>query len=388
MNIGEKGFFLWKIEPNDNIYLKADGNDFDKTLTFSGEGSGKWNYLKEQIKTFEVDKDWDYELENLKKISKKGYYELTEYLYNEQIKLLNKHQKNLSSDFYSLQRADIYGKYSSIELAFLNFHQLFNEQEFSRFQLKTFNSKTQSKSYEFGHFVEALIDNHNKLGKKYNNSILVEFDSIKRYFDELDLVDKQLIDRILANKILNYIDNQGLTEETKLLIGSYKNFTKNKVYLNALLVKQSKLLELQPGRIAKTFILPDEKGNLVSLKDFRGKNILLGFYASWCGPCISDQQNIKIVENYFKENNDFVYVFISMDTETDFKAFLKSNAHSGIHLLGTGNQELIDNYATESLPNYFLIDKTGTIISERIEEPSSDEGRSLIRQIERLIYKK
>lgn len=388
INMGDEGYLQWKIEPNDDIIFTADYQNFEKSLKITGKGSDKWNYFIEQRKKFEIEKDWDYELEKLKQISKKGYFDLTKYLYDEQIALLNTYKAKISEDFYSLQRADIYGKYSLLELSFLNFHQLFNEAEFNRFELKTFQGKTQNKSYEFGHFVEALIENHNKIGQKYSQSIMLEYESVLNYFVVRDLVEKQLMERILATKVLNYLDNFGASEETKLLVANYLVFSKNKTYNTFLADKLNKIQNLQVGKEAKGFILPDEKGNLVSLKDFRGKNIVLGFYASWCEPCLEDFQNLKIAENYFKEQKDFTFLFVNMDSFDDFKVFLNENKLVGKHLNGFDNQELKSNYLTDKLPNYILIDKTGTIISDKIEEPSDDEGRALIQQIERLIYKK
>ncbi|MCP9764506.1 TlpA family protein disulfide reductase [Lacihabitans soyangensis] len=385
LNIGDEGYFLWKIEPNDDITLSSDYQDFENTLKLTGKGSEKWLYLLEQKKKFELEKDWDYELEKLKKISRKGYFDLTKYLYDEQIALLTTYRGKVSEDFYSLQRADLYGKYSFLELGFLNYHKNFTEAEFQRFQLKTFQAKTQTKSYEFGYFVETLLENHNKIGQKYNQSIMLEYESIKSYFVEKDLVEKQLMERILANKILNYLDNFGASEETKLLVASYKEFSKNATYTNFLIEKLGKFENLKIGKEAKSFILPDEKGNLISLKDFRGKNVMLGFYASWCGPCVEDFQNLKIVENYFREQNNLVLVFINMENKDDFRTFLEKNKPLGKHLNGFENQELRKDYFTDKLPNYILIDKTGTIISDKVEEPSGDEGRALIQQIERLV---
>ncbi len=385
INIGDEGFFLWKIEPDDDIILTSDYLDFDNSLKIKGKGSEKWVYLLEQKKKFELEKDWDYELEKLKKISKKGFFDLTKYLYDEQIALLANYRSKVSEDFYSLQRADLYGKYSILELGFLNFHKNFSEIEFQRFQMKTFQAKTQNKSYEFGHFAEALLENHNEIGQKYSKSIMLEYESIKNYFVEKDLIEKQLMERVLANKILNYLDNLGASEEVKLLMASYKEFSKNTTYTNFLMEKLSKFENLKIGKEAKSFILPDEKGNLISLKDFRGKNVILGFYASWCGPCVEDFQNLKIVENYFKEKKNLVMVFINMENLEDFKAFMEYNKPLGKHLNGFENQELKKAYFTDKLPNYILIDKTGTIISDKVEEPSGDEGRALIQQIERLV---
>ena len=214
---------------------------------------------------------------------------------------------------------------------------------------------------------------------------MLEYESIKGYFSEKDLIDKQLIERILATKILNYLDNFGASEETKLLVASFKEFSKNKIYSAVLMEKLNKLQNLQNGKEAKSFILPDEKGNLVSLKDFRGKNVVLGFYASWCGPCLEDFKYLTIVDNFFKEQNNLVFVFINMDQFEDFKKLLIDKKPLGKHLNGIDNPDLRKVYNTELLPNYILIDKAGTIISDKVEEPSSDEGRALIQQIERLI---
>lgn len=388
IDFGFKGIYLWIIEPNDVINIQVDCKDFDKSLNFSGSGSSKWNYLKEQQKYFEKDKDWDLELEKLKKITKKAYFELTNYLLNEQIAILNKFKTQVSDEFYSLQRADIYGKMSNYNLKYLVAQKMFNQTEFERFELKTFNPKIQNKSFEVGQFIEALIDNHNMLAKKHSTSILIEYESVKSYYEKYDLVDKQMIDRILAIKIVNYLDAFGINEETKLLVASYKEFSKNKVYTNAVISKFRVLQDLVPGKEAKNFIFPDIKGNMISLKDFRGKNIFLGFYATWCGPCLNDLTNLEIVFNYFIKDNDLQFVFVSIDTPKDFEDFIKANRIFGTHLNSNENTNIVNNYAIEGVPNYFLIDKSGTIISEHVIGPNEDEGRALIKQIEQLVYKK
>jgi peroxiredoxin len=388
LNIGEYGFYQWKIEPKDNIILNADYHDFRNTLKISGEGSAKFQYFLEQEKKFTTEKDWDYELQNLRKISRKGYFDLTNYLKTEQINLLNKYRKDLSENFYMLQRADIIGKYYNSELGFLMFHKIFSKEEIKTFDLKIINPKTQAKSLEFGIFIEQLIDNTNATAKKYPEDKLVEIEAIKDYFESLDLVERPLLERIIATKVIQFIEKEGATEENKLMVGSFKNYAKNQSYINAVLKKINKYQQVETGRTVKNFILPDIKGNLISLKDFRGKNVILVNFASWCGPCVQDLEYLKVVINYFKEANDLVLIAVSTDTRDDFENFVKATKVSAIYLNAFDSEEYKQNFNTEFLPNFLLIDKSGTIIIDKIEEPSLDEGRSLIRQIESLIYKK
>jgi peroxiredoxin len=386
LNIGEFGFSLWKIEPSDNITINADYLKFEETLTYTGEGSKKWNYLTEQKKVFEKDKDWDFELENLKNVSKKGYFDITNYLYTEQNTLLNKWRDSLSESFFSVQRADIYGKYKALELGYLLNRNIFTEEDFQSFDIRVFNSRTQVKSYDFGRFIETLIDNHNKLGKKYQTNALVDYEIIKSYSDKKDLVDKNLMERILALKIINLIEKNPNSIETSLLIARVKEEFSNKSFVNAILNKYSSYKKIEYGKQIKTFILPDQKGDLISTKDFKGKFVFISFFTSWCTPCLTDLESINIAKQYFK-GKDIVFVFISLDTKTDFDIYMRAKSPLGTYLLGYNDSIIKNELKIESVPKYILLDKDSYIINSNFEDPSADEGRLLIRQIEDEILK-
>lgn len=388
IHYGDHGLYSWIVEPGDDIYLKFDRNNFAGSFFPVGKGSQKWVYLAEQKRLFEDEKDWDMEVQKLHKISKKGFYDLTTYLQNEQINLLNKYRSVVSDDFYTLRRADIIGKTNQYNLEYLVSNNGFSKQKPEDFDLKTLNSRLQHKSQDYGLFIESFLENYSE-SKNYNpKTNHQEFVLIKSFFMDLDLVEKSVVERILATKIVGYLDTYGYTDENELIVGAFRDFCKNKAYVNYVVGKFNKLKALKPGNEAQAFALPDASGKTVQLKDFKGKNVFLSFYASWCGPCLNDMSFIPIVNNYFKDQKDLVFVSVSIDTEQDFKEFVQNQQISGVNVNTGGNTKIISDYAAESVPRYYLIDKAGTIIAESIIEPSADEGRALIKQIERILYSK
>ncbi|MGL4632219.1 MAG: TlpA family protein disulfide reductase [Leadbetterella sp.] len=386
INMGDYGLIQWKIEPNDILELSADYAQFDSTLEVSGYGSGKWKYQMEQIKKFEKEKDWDYELETLRNVSRKGFFDLTNYLYNEQNTLLSHWKDSLSEAFYSLQRADIYGKYRSAELGYLVNNKIFDDQAFSSFQLRVFNSKTQVKSYEFGRFIENLLDNHNKIKQQYPESSLLEYEGIKAYGEEKDLIDKNLIERILALKTIAFIEKDPHSEELKFMIGGMKENFVNRQFVNAVLQKFSSYRSTLQGKEMKAITLPDFKGDMVSTRDFKGKYLMVSFFTTWCEPCMKDIESIQIASSYLK-NRNINFVFISLDSKEDFDSYMKSKQPVGIYLHGYDNEVINNVLHMDNVPNYLILDKNGVIIKNDFKDPSEDEGRMLIRELETLMQK-
>jgi len=389
IHYGDVGLYSWIIEPNDDIYLKFDRSNFDKTFMPVGKGSQKWVYLLEQKRVFEDEKDWDLEVQKLNKISKKGFYELSNFLLNEQMNLLNKYKASVSDEFYTLKRADIIGKINLYNLEFLVSNNLFGKQQQANdFDLRILNPRLQNKSQDYGLFIEAYLENYAE-AKNYNpKTHHQEFVLIKSFFLDLDLVDKSVVERILASKVVSYLDLEGYNDENELIVGAFQEFCKNKVYNNYVVSKFNKLKALKPGNDAQPFALSDGDGKTVELKDFKGKNVFLSFYASWCGPCLNDMSFLPIVNNYFKDQKDLVFLSVSVDTPQDFNDFVKNQQITGINVNIGNNTKVVADYAAESVPRYYLIDKSGKIIAESIIEPSADEGRALIKQIERILYLK
>lgn len=123
--------------------------------------------------------------------------------------------------------------------------------------------------------------------------------------------------------------------------------------------------ELTLGRPAPDFTLKDINGETVSLQDFRGKVVLLDFWATWCGPCIGELPKLKALYEKHKDNSDFVLISISSDANDEtVERFVTTNEMPWIHIRET--EEMQAKYNVIGIPHYTVIDKNGLIREDNL----------------------
>jgi peroxiredoxin len=116
------------------------------------------------------------------------------------------------------------------------------------------------------------------------------------------------------------------------------------------------------------FTQGDVNGKPVRLSDFKGKYVLLDFWASWCGPCRAENPNVLKAYNKFKDKN-FTVVGVSLDDKADkWKEAIEKDGMPWMQVsdLKGFRNEVAQQYGIQAIPCSFLIDPQGVIIAKEL----------------------
>ncbi len=135
------------------------------------------------------------------------------------------------------------------------------------------------------------------------------------------------------------------------------------------------------SKAAPAFSLKDSDGRTVSLADYKGKVVLLNFWATWCGPCKIEIPWFIEFEQKYKDRG-FAVIGVSMDEEgwEVVKPYLAKNKINYRTVIG--NDEMAQQYGgVESLPTTFVIDQGGNIHGTHVGLVSKSEYENQITEL-------
>ncbi|AMR31403.1 hypothetical protein A0256_08175 [Mucilaginibacter sp. PAMC 26640] len=139
------------------------------------------------------------------------------------------------------------------------------------------------------------------------------------------------------------------------------------------------------GSMAPDFIQNDVNGKPVSLSSFKGKYVLIDFWASWCGPCRQENPNVVRTYNKYKGKN-FTVLGVSLDKETGRDAWIAAIKSDGLTWTQVSDLKFWKNmaatlYGVQAIPQNFLVDPQGKIVAKNLR------GDDLDNKLEELLGK-
>lgn len=197
---------------------------------------------------------------------------------------------------------------------------------------------------------------------------------------------------VTVTNLRNYISSLPL-DSIKMFFNRMNSQVQHSVYGQQIAKEIEQMQAGSPGSTATNFTADDITGKPLSLTDFKGKYVLVDFWASWCIPCRHSNPHLK--ELYAKyHDKGFDIIGVSDDDGND-TAWRKAVAHDGIdiwhHVLrgmdikkiqkGEANdKDISDKYGIHSLPTKILIDKDGVIVG-RYDKGTEEEQAEMDKKI-------
>jgi peroxiredoxin len=136
------------------------------------------------------------------------------------------------------------------------------------------------------------------------------------------------------------------------------------------------------GQMAIDFTQNDTLGKPVALSSFKGKYVLLDFWASWCGPCRAENPNLVNTFNHYS-NKGFQILSVSLDRPGAKDKWLKAIHDDGLNWwhvsdLQFWNNAVAKEYGIEAIPQNLLLDPTGKIIAKNLQGEDLDKKLATI----------
>ncbi|MDP4198330.1 MAG: TlpA disulfide reductase family protein [Bacteroidota bacterium] len=171
----------------------------------------------------------------------------------------------------------------------------------------------------------------------------------------------------------------------KMMIDTLRLYHESPEVYKSLQAREFLVLKRMPMSPAYAFMLPDSNYKLWTLSDFRGKVILLHFWATWCPPCLKDLPYFQEFERRHIGDTSLACVGISLENHsfTKWKEFLSTQKLSGgIELYGEGvvENETAQGFGFSGFPAYVVINRDGQITASHM---STGFKKDFEREIER-----
>lgn len=266
------------------------------------------------------------------------------------IVFLSNHPISVKGDAQAALHLEIAG--SPTQDAFMEFQQVFNPlfQELTRLA-QLINSQGMQRD-------ESLMDNYTKQADKIGSAI---HDFVTRHRSSpvspfLLVVTGQLEQDIsVTESRFDLLDEEVKNGFYGKIIGEY--------------IAESKIGAI--GSEAIDFSQSDPDGRMVSLNAFRGKYLLVDFWASWCRPCRMENPNLVEAYHKFKDKN-FTVLGVSLDRSRD--PWLKAIEDDKLDWTQVSDLKFWSNeaalkYKIQSIPQNLLIDPSGKIIAKNLRGP-------------------
>lgn len=238
---------------------------------------------------------------------------------------------------------------------------------------KLTGSPMQDDAIAFSEFIKDLTDQESLISNAYGKASPQEKEALEKKREALKIQKKARANQFIVDHPKSFFSIYLITSRTSYgyaevkplydkLDASAKQTEAGKKLSQMLEVLKKSLI----GNQMADFIQADTSGKQVKLSSFKGKYVLVDFWASWCGPCRAENPNVLKVYNAYKDKG-FTVVGISLDDKAaNWKKAIRDDQMPWTQLsdLKGWKNEISTSYGIQGIPSNLLIDPSGKIIAK------------------------
>ncbi|MBK5721105.1 AhpC/TSA family protein [Dysgonomonas sp. Marseille-P4677] len=256
-------------------------------------------------------------------------------------------------------------------------------------------SRTHDLHMEFLRLLEPLKEEMNNIRTAYNNATPQQQES--QVFNDSLMICEQNVRKMNSQCIYKFVkehpdsfislyllqsqlDNIPDDEQILVAFSSMSSIISESLPGKNLANKLQKIKATSVGATAPDFECADIEGRLIKLSDFRGKRLLLVFWASDCSHCLVELSNLEKVFSLFR-GKDFTILAVALDPvdrKKEWETFVRNNKLSWTNLFDeriNGKKKIAGLYNIHKTPSCFLLDRDGKIIAKDLY------GESLLEKL-------
>ncbi len=377
------------ISPDNSLELNFDNDDFINSMKFDGYGFNDNSFLHRYIQKFGMRDKFNEAIvaplsipnnifEKMNELNPDDFIDFvavnqdTEH----QFYLNDPIQRDLSEELKGYIEALIKYRWASYLFTYANLRENRGDtipDEFYVFiwDLELSNDKATIQP-EYGYFLDVYL-NYAFVSMYGKTDTISNFE---RFAKTYELAERQLSDDAEEFMIGRLLARNIKPTNIPFITAYYEKFMRVGVvnhYKKAVTDVYERAVAFSDQQSAPDFTLMNNYGDTVSLSDYQDKLIYLSFWASWCQPCIAEQEE-SLSNRAELQEQDIVFLYISLDEKKDsWKQFLERKPNYGVNVWAEGRQtDLTRQYNVISLPHYFLLDKKGRFITnfKKASDPS------------------
>ena len=200
------------------------------------------------------------------------------------------------------------------------------------------------------------------------NRHVQHFDNMKKVF-----TNQQVIDALARDYIQKYLARPG--SDIDEVWQAFCRICPDTATRTKLQAKYEYAARFTPGRPAPDFEMTGFDGKVYRLSDFRGKNLYIDIWATWCGPCCHEIPYMEKLAKHYRKNRNIELISISLDKDLQaWKRKLKEDKPQWKQFICPENFQsaLVREYGIKGIPRFLFIDKKGKIITVDAPRPSHE----------------